>query len=134
MIERSLILFAVVLAVVIASLVIRAVSSRRTTAIVSRSVPEDLVRRLPGAGVVYFSGPHCPTCRQQGLVLDRLKEETGVSVLRIDAVEEPALAQTLGVMTVPTTVLVDMRCRVRAVNPGYRPLSALAKQVQDLEA
>jgi thiol-disulfide isomerase/thioredoxin len=129
MIERAVIVVAVVALVVIVSLAVRAVGNRRTAEAGTRPLPDALRSRLRGAGIVYFYGPHCPTCRQQRDVLDSLTVEAGVSVLAIDAVDEPSLARALNVMTVPTTVVVDAATRIREINVGFRPLVTLRKQI-----
>ena len=136
MLERAALVIGFALLVLIVALALRAISRNRAAAVQGEMLPAELRERLPeqGPGIVYFYGPHCATCRQQGAIVDRLSSDKGVAVVRVDAVEDMALAQALGVMTVPTTVIVDARRNIRAVNPGLRSEHALAAQLLDLAA
>jgi thiol-disulfide isomerase/thioredoxin len=130
MIERVIILAGVTALVLMAAWAIKALAARRVAAVQGPPLPARLSRRLAGGGIVYFFGPHCAGCRQQAQVLDRLSQDVGASVLRINAIEEPEVAQTLGILTVPTTVVVDEQGRVRALNPGFRPRHVLESQLR----
>jgi thioredoxin 1 len=48
----------------------------------------------------------------------------------VDASAQPSVAQTFGVLTVPTTVVLDARGRPVAVNHGFTPADRLASQVR----
>jgi thioredoxin-like negative regulator of GroEL len=100
----------------------------------STGLPAELAARLTNStpGIVYFYGPHCATCRQQAGVLDRLVEVENVPMLRIDASRETQLADELGVMTVPTTVVVDESKRVRSINAGFRGAEVLREQLHSV--
>ena len=84
----------------------------------------------PGRGepyVLYFTGPNCTICKtHQEPALSRLE---GVSVERIDAVEQRDLADRFHVYTVPTTVVIGADGRPGAVNYGYAPVEKLRKQL-----
>jgi thiol-disulfide isomerase/thioredoxin len=129
MIERSIVVVAVAVIVLAVTLIVRAVAARGTAQAAARPLPDLLRDLLPGAGIVYFFGPHCATCRQQREVLDKLSTDAGIPVVAIDAVDEPALAAALNVLTVPTTVVVDAGHAILAINPGFRPLAALQEQI-----
>ena|SRR5947209_19491453 len=131
MIERAIVLAGVFVLVIVATLAVRALASRRATAVHGVRLPVELRQRLDGGGVVYFFGTHCASCRQQGQILDRLSEDTGTSILRINAVEEPKIADSLNILTVPTTVVVDEQHRVRALNPGFRSRQVLESQLSE---
>ena len=83
--------------------------------------------------VIGFSGDYCLPCKtQQRPALDRLREDLGASlhVLELDALEHADLAARYGVLTVPTTVVLDGRRSVIAINYGFTPAGKLAAQVQ----
>ena len=83
--------------------------------------------------VLGFSGEYCLPCKtQQRPALDRLHEAFGESlhVLELDALEHSDLAARYGVLTVPTTVVLDGRRGVVAINYGFTPADKLAAQLQ----
>ncbi len=131
--DATLIRLVVVALLAAAFLAIALVSQRRvrqrTAAVQSAPVPEALLARLPASQsvIVAFSGPHCPSCRQQATALEGLNGV--VHILKIDASQEPALASALAVATVPTTVVIDASRRIRAINLGFRPASTLLAQL-----
>jgi thioredoxin-like negative regulator of GroEL len=51
-------------------------------------------------------------------------------VVRVDAARQPELASAFGIMTVPSTVVLDHSGRVTAVNPGFAPSHQLVRQLQ----
>jgi thioredoxin-related protein len=53
-------------------------------------------------------------------------------VIEIDATQQPDLARKWGVMSVPTTFLLDAHGKARYVNNGIARLETLMKQVQSL--
>ncbi len=55
-----------------------------------------------------------------------------VQVIEIDATERPDLAKTWGVMSVPTTFLLDARGEARYVNNGVARAEKLMEQIQTL--
>jgi thiol-disulfide isomerase/thioredoxin len=132
--ERLIIVALVVTAALAVTLMVRALARRRVALAEGRPLPSALLSRLPGRdpAIVYFYGPHCGTCRQQAGVLDQIAASGAVPVVRVDATREPTIADALAVLTVPTTVIVDGRRQVRAINPGYRSDRALAAQLQAL--
>ena len=85
--------------------------------------------------IVYFTTPDCAPCKtvqRPALqkVLSLLGE--GVQILEIDATEQPDLAKTWGVMSVPTTFLLDARGEARFVNNGVARAEKLIEQIQSL--
>jgi thioredoxin-like negative regulator of GroEL len=52
-----------------------------------------------------------------------------VSIVEVDAPNEPELALRYRVLTVPTTVLLDAAGRARAVNYGFANSHKLLEQV-----
>lgn len=80
--------------------------------------------------VLYFSTSECAQCRlQQAPILAQLQSRLDVAVHQIDALEQQALANFYGIMTVPTTVVLDSELRPIAINHGVAPLRTLQNQV-----
>lgn len=98
--------------------------TRRQLRQVSEGQPDDPIQQMlrPGiASVVYFTTPGCIPCKtQQQPALQRLQTELGerIQVVQIDASEQPELASRWGVMTAPTTFVIDEKGEATAVNHG----------------
>lgn len=96
----------------------------------------DLISPLPNKPViVYFTTPDCVPCKTiQRPALDKLTSTYGdkLQVLEIDATERPDLAKTWGVMSVPTTFLLNARGEARYVNNGVARAEKLMEQLQTL--
>ena len=91
--------------------------------------------------IVYFWSPRCHPCRNaQKPILERIVEEYGEKYLRLIAynVDESAdMAKAWGVMTIPTTFIIDQRGEVLFVNSGlaidgllHRQLSIFHKRAE----
>lgn len=95
-----------------------------------------LFKKLPNKPViVYFTTPDCVPCKTvQRPALDQIRLLLGekLQVIEIDASEQPDLAQRWGVMSVPTTFLLDARGEARYVNNGVARVEKLMEQVQTL--
>ncbi|HEY6409714.1 MAG TPA: thioredoxin family protein, partial [Ktedonobacteraceae bacterium] len=70
----------------------------------------------------------------QAPVLQKVIETYGeqVSVVEVDAPNQPELAQRYRVLTLPTTILLDAAGRAHAVNYGFANSKKLLAQVSDL--
>jgi len=80
--------------------------------------------------ILYFTTDSCVQCRmQQAPALERLAAATGIPVHKFDAVVQSDLTSFYGVMTVPTTVVLDPERRPQAINYGLAPLQKLQEQV-----
>jgi len=136
MMERLLVVLALLALTVGIALIVRKASGRRAAGVVGREVPALLRARLPDHGptLVYFYGPHCATCADQANALDELAREGQATVVAVDATRERVLADSLGARMVPTTALLDASGRVRQVNLGYHPKSALLLQLAAVSA
>jgi thioredoxin 1 len=132
-IERIAIVIVLATVVMAASLILRTVARRRAARAAGQELPLELQEQLPdrAPGIVYFYGAHCASCRQQGAVLDRLAAEDSVAVIRIDATTNTSLTDVFGIMTVPSTVVVDSLGTVRSVNLGLRSRDALLSQLEE---
>lgn len=85
-----------------------------------------------GPGIVYFWTDTCGQCRtMQAPALDCLTEAMPqVELVSINAVERPNVASRLGVLTVPTTAVIDNAGSLQAVNHGYADVETLKGQLR----
>ena len=95
-----------------------------------------LFNTLPNKPViVYFTTPDCAPCKTiQRPALNQLSGLMGnsVQVVEIDATEQPDIARQWGVMSVPTTFLLDAHGKARYVNNGVARVEKLMEQLQTL--
>jgi thioredoxin-like negative regulator of GroEL len=100
----------------------------------SRSAGLETTRR--GAPVLlYFTTPTCAPCKTvQRPAIQRLHEKLGewLQVVEIDAAAHPEIASQWGVLSVPTTFVIDPRGQPRYVNHGVASAEKLLKQIKDL--
>jgi thiol-disulfide isomerase/thioredoxin len=85
--------------------------------------------------IVYFTTPECAPCKTiQRPALNQLSRLMGdkLQVVEIDAKQRPDLARQWGVMSVPTTFLLDSRGEARYVNNGVARVEKLMEQLQTL--
>ena len=85
--------------------------------------------------IVYFTTPDCAPCKTvQRPAIQKVTTILGenVQVVEIDATERPDLAKTWGVMSVPTTFLLDARGEARFVNNGVTRAEKLIEQLQSM--
>jgi len=95
-----------------------------------------LFNQLPDKPVlVYFTTPDCVPCKTvQRPAIERVSNLLGekLEVIEINAYDQPELAQTWGVMSVPTTFVLDARGDARYVNNGVARAEKLLEQIQTL--
>ncbi len=85
--------------------------------------------------ILYFTTPTCVPCKTiQRPALQRLKEQAGekLQVVEIDASQQPEVASRWGVLSVPTTFIIDAKGDPKHVNHGVAPYEKLQKQIKDL--
>jgi thiol-disulfide isomerase/thioredoxin len=102
----------------------------------ARSNVFTLFESLPRKPVlVYFTTPDCAPCKTvQRPAIDQVINLLGekLQVVEIDAYERPDLAKVWGVMSVPTTFLLDAYGEARYVNNGVARANKLMEQIQTL--
>ncbi len=85
--------------------------------------------------IVYFTTPDCAPCKTvQRPALEKLISLLGekLHVIEIDATQQPEVAKTWGVMSVPTTFLLNSRGEACYVNNGVARVEKLMEQIQTL--
>ena len=85
--------------------------------------------------VLGFTADDCLPCKtQQHPALERLRTRIGdaADIREVEALQQAELAQRFGVLTVPTTVVLDQRRRIVAINYGVASAEKLAGQVMPL--
>lgn len=86
--------------------------------------------------ILYFTTPTCVPCKTvQRPALARLQERMSdsIQVIEIDAAAQPDLANYWGVLSVPTTFIIDGRGRPRRVNHGVSSAEKLQEQIEEVE-
>jgi thioredoxin-like negative regulator of GroEL len=85
--------------------------------------------------IVYFTSPDCAPCKtvQRPAIL-RLKQALGeqFDLVEINTYEQPDLARQWGVMSVPTTFILDRQGKPLHVNHGVTRAEKLLKQIQSV--
>ena len=91
----------------------------------------------PGApAILYFTTPDCVPCRTiQRPALERLQTELAdnLQIIEIDATRRPQLADHWGVLSVPTTFIIDAGGQPRRVNHGVTSAAKLKQQLEDID-
>ncbi|NIR96491.1 MAG: thioredoxin family protein, partial [Gammaproteobacteria bacterium] len=70
-------------------------------------------------GILYFTTPNCVPCKTvQRPALETVKKHLGnkLKVIEVDATQQTALADHWGVLSVPTTFIIDANGKPRKVN------------------
>ena len=136
MLTRLLILLLLVV-VIAAGYALLRVWQRRRVAALGRdalALPSSIAALIaPGrVAVLAFSTASCAECRtRQAPALARLRAKLGdaVAVVSLDALDHPELVAQLGILTVPSTVVLGERREVRHLNLGYASDARLAEQL-----
>ncbi|HEC22183.1 MAG TPA: thioredoxin [Chloroflexi bacterium] len=103
-----------------------------------RGISSEILEALrPGIpAVIYFWSEGCAPCRLvQKPALEQLQAELGpqgVQIVPVNAVERPDLADEWGVLSLPTTFIVDGEGRPRRVNHGVARTGQLRRQIEEL--
>ncbi len=84
--------------------------------------------------LIAFSTPSCAACHQaQAPAIDRVRQTLGADafrVIKVDAARQPDVARAFGVLTVPSTVVINTHGnQVVALNQGFASTSQLEEQL-----
>jgi thiol-disulfide isomerase/thioredoxin len=96
---------------------------------------ETLTPGIPA--ILYFTTPDCVPCKTfQRPQLEKLQNHMGedLQVIEIDATERPDLANYWGVLSVPTTFIIDSKGEARGMNFGSADAERLYQQICDVES
>lgn len=135
MIERLLI----VLVLAVVAVVIYQMYTRRqlATVVANRNIDPLLQGINPNIpAIVYFTTPNCIPCKvQQKPALDKLKTDLGenIQIVQVDATQEPDAADRWGVLSAPTTFILNAEGQPNAVNHGVADVHKLKRQVQVMQ-
>jgi thioredoxin-like negative regulator of GroEL len=132
--SEILLRFLLAVGIIAAGIVLYRMLNRR---LLTRTNLSTLFNHLPDKPVlVYFTTPTCAPCKTvQRPAINQIARTLGekLHVLEIDAAKRPDLAKTWGVMSVPTTFLLDARGVARYVNHGVTRAEKLMAQIQTLQ-
>jgi thiol-disulfide isomerase/thioredoxin len=84
--------------------------------------------------LLYFTTPTCAPCKTiQRPAIERLQQLAGdrLQVVEINAASQPEIARQWGVLSVPTTFVLDAAGKPRYVNHGVTPVDKLLKEFED---
>ena len=95
--------------------------------------PNSLSMGKPGiTTIVYFTTPDCVACKTaQRPALARLQEKMKdhLQIIEVNAYEKPDMAKAWGVMSVPTTFILDSQGVPRHLNYGVTATEKLFAQI-----
>lgn len=112
----------------------RLILARAAGASAKNALPNGARSGVPA--VLYFTTPQCAPCKTvQRPALRQLQERLGerLQVIEVDAQAQPEIAGAWGVLSVPTTFVIDAQGSVRHVNHGATRAEKLLEQLQGLE-
>lgn len=129
--ERLLLAAGLLIGLVVAGKMIAVMNRRSVRARMNAATPADHGRPT----LFYFWTTDCAACPVQGQQIEeavRLLAMRGkrFDVKQINAFEDPTLARSMNVMTVPTTVLLDAGGKVVAWNAGFREARTIVAQLE----
>jgi thioredoxin-like negative regulator of GroEL len=136
MAERLAIVALVAVAVTLAVVVVRRWNASRVAKLTSAAPLWEALGETPDGrrALVAFSTPSCAACRTaQAPAIQVAEQQLGrssVRIIRVDASRQPEVARAFGVLTVPSTVVLEPAGRVVAVNQGFAPSRRLIEQLQ----
>lgn len=143
MIVRLVVAAALIGAFMLALSAARALLRRRDRRIIARLRAADAAPGVDAQAshasfaprIVYFTTRTCVVCRaQQEPALERLSARVpDLRLERHDAVDETALADEYGVLSVPTTAVYDRAGGLVTINRGFAPAAVLLAQIENRE-
>lgn len=86
--------------------------------------------------IVYFTSPTCLPCKTvQQPALEQLQQDLqDIQVIKVDVTTDPDAARRWGVMTAPTTFILDRSGRPDAINYGSVDAQQLKTQISQAHA
>jgi thioredoxin 1 len=115
-------------------LAFRVVNQRILARTGSEARPRGLENLRPGIpAILYFTSPDCMPCKTvQRPALAEVGARMGerIQIIEIDSTNLPDLAEYWGVLSVPTTFIIDSSGRPRQVNHGVTRVEKLMGQLE----
>lgn len=71
-----------------------------------------------GSSILYFRSDNCSGCAAQNQIIRQLAVDLQKAIKKIDVDENPQLAETYGVISLPTTLVMDAAGNARYINYG----------------
>ena len=99
----------------------------------SKLLPDLGPLRSGAFALVYFTTPACVPCKTvQRPAIQEVSQILGdaLQVFEIDATQQPGIASRWGVLSVPTTFIIDPRGKMRHANYGVARAEKLLMQIQ----
>ncbi|KAA3644596.1 MAG: thioredoxin [Chloroflexi bacterium] len=86
--------------------------------------------------ILYFTSPTCVPCRtvqrpELALLSSLLGEQ--YKLIKVDCTERPDLAEYWGILSVPTTFIIDAQGQPRHINHGVTRADTLRQQLEKVE-
>jgi thioredoxin-like negative regulator of GroEL len=134
--ERLAIVALVAVAFTVTVVVVRRWNASRVATLTSAAPLWKVLGETPDGrrALVAFSTPSCAACHTaQAPAIQVAEQQLGASsvrVIRVDASRQPEVARAFGVLTVPSTVVLEPAGHVVAVNQGFAPSRRLIEQLQ----
>ena len=133
MLERLLLVLAIGIALVIIYNIARRLSLWRK----SRHALELDQYHVGKPAILYFTTPGCAPCKTiQRPALEQIADLLGekIQIIEIDALVETQLADKWGVLSVPTTFIIDHLGRPRGMNHGIAKVEKLIHQLFEVSS
>lgn len=84
--------------------------------------------------ILYFTTPDCQPCKTvQRPALEKLMLEWDVQIIQVDAADRRELSDYWGVLSVPTTFVIDSKGQPRGINHGVAHAEKLLRQLEAAE-
>ena len=103
--------------------------------VLNRAAGQAPVSEMGTPSILYFTTPDCAPCKTiQRPAIRRAQEIIGdqLKVVEVNAYEQPDLARQWGVMSVPTTFILDRSGKPVHINHGVTNADKLIKQIQPI--
>jgi hypothetical protein len=84
-----------------------------------------------GVRVLYFRSDQCVSCATQSRLWEQLDETTRQRIETVDVDAEPERAAAYGVLTLPTSLIIDGMGDVVRINYGVVPPRKLTRQLEE---
>jgi len=139
MAERIVLVVVIATVVCAAVIVVQRLSARRIAALQAMGPDWRALGAEPDGRrtLIAFSTPSCAACHQaQTPAIEvAFRQLDGVRLIRVDAARQPEAARAFGILTVPSTVVLDAEGEhIVAVNQGFAPSAQLVQQLQQAAA